>query len=550
MASSENWFTITDFFLGEVNDKGSQQAGAALNIVEMDIFENKDFIQAEYGMDGTFDSDINPVYDFSKNKQDDEFWAYGDTYVTLGDFDPTGTTIGSINEVRSQPVADENTARPNTEIAAYETSEDSDLTSFTEWVYFVSDEGGREPTLERYNITDDDPPSIVQDQNSNNIDSLGDTSTNTIQDNDAPVLMRVINGALYVMYANTITKIAQDGTAIHTFEELPEGFNIVGATSAGRKTDSMFVVCEPIETTTNKSRGYWIDLVAGNVDNYLDLPYGGVQWVENIASDVIMSFVEDNQFRVMALSQPFPGSTAGRLPNIKLTNVLDTQFNVFDDSKTDNSGIKASPSKSVHTLDGEVFFLLNKDDQPGIYSISRIGPDQNYGIRLAHKLPGDYPNQLGLAMGVYGNKKIVSYIDGYDGTAGSGSSTFAVVEPDDSNTERSSEAVYESVWFQFEEPTVDKDMEAIGVTTEPLPANTEIRMYAAQDNESGYTQIYQADGSNMDETGTNYAEFRTPSIKDAKRVRFKMEIDGNGDDTPRVNAVGMLVTSDNYPAHE
>jgi len=543
MASSENWFTITDFFLGEVNDKGSQQAGAALNVVEMDIFENKDFIQAEYGMNSNFNSDTNPVYDFSKNKQDDDFWAYGETYVELGDFDPTGTTIGSISEVRSQPASDENTARPNTEIAAYETSEDSDLTTFTEWVYFTSGDDGGEPALERYNITDDDAPSVVQSD-------LGDTTTNTIQDEDAPVIMRIISGELYIMYANTITKVATDGTLTHTFEELPPGFNIVDATSAGRKRDSMFVVCEPTETTTNKSRGYWIDLFNADIDNQLELPYGGVQWVENIASDVIMSFVEDNQFRVMALSQPFPGSTASRLPNIKLTDVLSTQVDVFNDSKTDNLGIRPSPSKSVHTLDGEIFFLLNKDDQPGIYSISRIGPDQNYGIRLAHKLPGDYPNQLGLAMGVYGNKKIVSYIDGYDGTAGSGSSTFAVVEPDDSNTERSSEAVYESVWFQFEEPTVDKDMEAIGVTTEPLPANTEVRMYAAQDNESGYTQIYQADGSNMDETGTNYAEFRTPSIKDAKRVRFKMEIDGNGDDTPRVNAVGMLVTSDNYPAHE
>jgi len=543
MSSSEQWFTVTDFFLGEVNDKGSSQAGAATNVVEMDIFENKDFIQAEYGMSSAFNSDISPVYDFSVNKQDDDFWAYGDTYIEIGDFDPTGTTISGIFEKRSQPINDSNTARPNTEIAAYETSENSSLTTFTEWVYFTSGENGRLPTLERYNITDDDAPLTVQSD-------LGDTTTNEIQDPDAPVIMRIINGALYVMFANTITKIARDGTTTHTYEELQEGFNIVGATSAGRKTDSMFVVCEPIETTTNKSRGYWIDLVNNDVDNYLDLPYGGVQWVENIASDVLMSFVEDNQFRVMALSQPFPGSTAGRLPNIKLTNVLDTQFDVFDDSKTNGLGIKPSPSKSVHTLDGEIFFLLNKDDQPGIYSISRIGPDQNYGIRLAHKLPGSYPDQLGLAMGVYGNKKIVSYVDGYDGTAGSGSSTFAVVEPDDSNTERSNEGVYESVWFQFEEPTVDKDLKAVGVTTEPLPSNTEIRMYAAQDNESGYTQIYQADGSNMNETGTSYAEFRASSISEAKRVRFKMEIDGNGDDSPRVNAVGMLITSDNYPAHE
>lgn len=550
MASAENTYTITDFHLGIVNDKGSQQRGAALNLEEMDIFENKDFIQADWGMDSNFSSEINPVYDFSVNKQDDDFWAYGGTYVELGDFDATGTSIGSISEERSQPTNDENTARPNTEIAAYETTEDSDLTQFTEWVYFTSGADGSMPKLERYNITDDDAPTTVQSD-------LGETSSgdpageNNIQDEDAPVLMRIINGALYVMYANTISKVAKDGTFSHNgIATLPEGFNIVDATSAGRKTDSMFVVAEPIETTTNKSRGYWIDLVAGEVDNYLDLPYGGVQWVENIASDVIMSFVEDNQFRVMALSQPFPGSTAGSLPNIKLIDVLDTQFDVFDDDKNNSLGIRPSPSKSVHTLDGEIFFILNKNDQPGIYSISRIGPDQNYGIRLAHKFPGDYPNQLGLAMGVYGNKKIVSYVDGYDGTAGSGSETIAVVEPDSNDTNRSSEAVYESVWFQFESPTIDKQVESIGVTTEPLPANTEIKLYVAQDNEDSYTQVYQADGSNMNETGTSYAEFKTPSIKDAKRIRFKMEFSGNSNDTPRVNAVGMLVTSDNYFAHE
>lgn len=548
MASSENVVVISDFYRGIVRDKRSPSVGAALNLEEIDILDNEDYMQVEYGMESET-SEITPIYDFSENVDyGDNFWAYGgaNQQFELADFDIDGSGFGGFFEEFGSPVSDENAGRPNTEIEVYRTSEDSNLLQYTDWLYFVAGDDGDVPTIERYNITDDGPVSTV--------DSDLEGSEN-VYNNDVPVIMRIVNGELYILYSNIVNRVTTDGTYYKDANSnpaltLPDQFYCVDLTTAGRQSESMFVLASPNIDADNKSRGYWIDLATLEIQDYVDIPYGKAQWVETTGTNVMMGFVEDGLFRMMQLSQPYPGATVVEMDGIKLNNIYEPQTDVFDQNNLDRLAIQPSPAKSVHVQDGHVHFILNKKDAPGVYSVGRIDSEKNYGIRLEHRFPGDFPNQLGLAMGVYGDKKIVSYIDGYDGTRGSGTEELAVVTPEASSTTRSSDAVYESTWLAAEDPLSDKSVETVHVVTNPLPANTEIKCYVAQDYEDSYDQIYLADGSNMNTQGMTLGAFKAKPINDAQVFRVKLEIAGDGDNSPKITDIGFIVTSDNYPAYD
>lgn len=559
MSANEEYFTIDEFHGGIVRDEQSQTAGAALGLEEIDIFDNENYFQAEYtptshsiespSLDGYI------VYDFNQYvAEGDNLHTIGaltsGTEAMIGNFDDEGTGFAELQDETSMAISSDNTPRPFDESEAFITSETTNQGGTgigrrpSNWVYFTTGDVGTAPFLRRYSDYE------------NNIELVAELDQDDLPEFDLPTLIRLIYGELYICYANSINRVAGDGTftyddstnPITNLVTLPKEWYIVDVTTLGRDSRSMLALCRPANASLNKSRAFWIDLATGEVDDYLDIPFGGAQWVNNIGADVLMAFVEDGRFRVRKLSQPYPGSISTTVPNIDLRNVRD-RAEVFSNSDIDDLKIDPSPARAVHNQYGYLYFPLNKTDKPGIYRIGKLDQGDDYAISMAHKLPGNYPDQLITSMAVYDEKKIIGYLDNYTGTD-TGTGEVKVVEPNDASATRAATAVYESVWTGVGDALSDKQVKSVHIITHPLPASTQVKVFVAKDYDDSYTEIFRKDGSTMNGTGDTVGVFQPTGLTGANVFRVKIELISSGTDTPKVTTIGYKVVSENNPSNQ
>lgn len=502
--------TIKDFYGGMVRDEKSLVKGAAANIEELDIFTNADYFQAEQ----IFSTDSMPasteVYSYCS---DSAGTVYGYGKETAG------------NKVRIVSVATGGADNPGA-FATLFTSADTDDLAYkispvifhrtteaqSDYLYYLT-KNSTTIKLWRYNITAGTEASV------GTLTGLDGT--------DDRLSMKVMFGELIIANGKYMAKVDKDGTFTDTAFTLPNDWIAVDMIPV---SDVCIIVSRYADKSVNYCKGYWWDLTATvQVDDSFSIPSGGPQWIVNHQENVIILCAINGQARFFQLSGAFPGAVPQELPGITLFNVA---------LESDQQPV--SSSKMVADKDKVLYFALNKTDKTGVYALGKLDSDKPRALILSKKFStSTITNHVPTGLFILGPNYYGAFAD--NGTA-------STVRCESRNSpSRSASGVYESIVIDDNSPHSNKDFEGIYVTTQPMPASTDVNVSIATDYGS-YAEIFRDDGTSFNTTSGVQGMFKPKASKQKKSAKVKLELVSSGTSSPKVTAIGIKLVSHSVPA--
>lgn len=521
MAEEKSIFN-SKFYGGMTRDDKSRIAGVSSNIEELDIFTNADYIQAEQ----IVSADSMPA--------STEVYAYAS--------DAAGTVYGygketSGSKVRIVSVSDGGSDNPGSFSTLFTSSDSTNIatvvspiqyfqTSEASALYYVKGTGSTW-YLARYDITnateDRYNGSAWVDTGSLDSDSQ---LTGLSGSYDRPT-MKVIFGDLYICNGKYIAKVDKDGVFTNDAFTLPAEWVSVDIIAV---SDVSIVLTRNISRSLNVSKGFWWDLTsAQQFDDSFDVPSGGPQWIANHKETIKLCCAANGTVRFFQMSGAFPGAVPIELPGMVLTNV-----------PMESTTQPISPSKSVAVKDKVLYFGLYKNDKSGLYAIGQLDSDKPWALLLSKRYSTtDYANHKPVASYILGPNFYLAY---YDGSTSSNARCETRNVPN-----RSSAGIYESIYIDDNDPTINKALLETFVTTQPLGSGTDVNFYVSADYGS-YSEVFRANGTSFNTTNGVLGVFKPKSFSKNKVYKIKFVLVSNTSTSPKVTGFGLRMVKGNVNA--
>lgn len=502
--------TIRDFFAGIIRDEKSKIVGAASNIEELDIFTNRDYIQAEQ----IFTADALPatteIYSYASGP-DSTVYGYGKetgaskvriVSVASGGADNPGALATLFTSADAT-----NLAYKISPLVFHRTTE-----AVTDWLYYIT-KASSTILLRRVKTTGADEATV------GTLTGLDGT--------DDRLSMKVLFGELIITNGKKMAKVDKDGTFTEDAFTLPNDWVAVDFIAV---SDVCVILSRYLDKSVNYCKGYWWDLTSTTqVDDSFNIPSGGPQWIYNHQEEVLMLCAINGKARFFKLSGAFPGAVPQEMPGIELTNV---------GLEADQTPV--SSSKMVAEKDKVLYFGLYKTDKTGVYALGKLDSDKPRALILSKRFhTSDYSLHIPTGLFILGPNFFGAYSD-------NGTATNTRCESRNSPN-RSSQGIYESIVIDDDSPNTDKKFEGIYVSTQPLPASTDVDVSAGVDYGS-YTEIFRGDGTSLNTTSALQGWFLIKFSKQNKVIKIKLKLISATTSSPKVTAVGVKMVKQKVPA--
>lgn len=502
---------INKFYGGITRDEKSTIPGSALNVEELDIFTNRNYVQAEQ----IFSSDTLPasseVYAYTSSA-DGTAYAYGKE------------TAG--NKVRIFSVASGGGTNPGAWATLFTSADTTNLAysvspvqffrtteSPSDYLYYCAKTAGNSVVLRRYSIT-----------------GASDSAVGTLSQLNGSydrISFRVAFGELYITNGKYISKVDEDGTFTEDAFTLPNEWIAVDLCAV---SDVAIILARYLDRTVNFSKGFWWDLTSTiQVDDSFDIPSGGPQWIQNHKETIKMCCAINGTARFFQLSGAFPGAIPLELPGLVLSNVA-----------SDDTTQPVSATKTVATKDKILYFGLTKTDKSGVYAMGQLDSDTPVALILTKRFAtSDYSLHKPTALMIQGSNFYGAFID--NGTA-------STVRCESLNSpDRSTQGIYESVWIDDDDPISDKVVSDIYISVQPMPASTDVDVSVAKDFGS-FTEIFRPDGTSLNTTSAVLGNFKAKAYSNIKSVRVRAKLVSSGSSSPKLTSIGIKMVTQDKPA--
>lgn len=489
-----------DKFMGGISaGERDRRVGVCLNIEEIDIFTNPNWIQPEtiFGSEAGITRKIQ-AYDL----------AEGDTAYAYGQSADGDAEIWSL--------ASASTTNPGTWSSVFESTNDVHPNADMKWHKWAS---GADylyyPTISASTVTLRKLGDLVTYTET----SVG-TLTGVDGTGDRIKIVRAF-GELFVLQGNLIANVADDGTFTNAAFTLPTDLTGVDMVIKG---NTMYILCKFI-TGDSRSRIVTWDLAATKgPDDQIDIAMGGPQWIAN----------HNDTLRVCCAFN-------GIAKFYEVTSFAPVKTHELSDIETETNAQQISPANTVYIKDNILHFGLWRTDTSGMYSIGRTTEDSPLALVLGRRFDtSDYASHTPTAANAFGPNIFVSFDD--NGTADT-----RRIEGNNSPT-RSSNSIYESILIDFDDPETIKDIHSIIVLSKIIPASTEIKVDFRVDNAASYDSAsLQTLTSTNDQThnGGQADTFWFREIKSVagRLVQMRIRFTSSGTSRPQLYSVALFSNS-------
>lgn len=502
----------TAFYGGIVRDQRSKEVGAALNIEELDILENADFIRPAQ----IFSSDTLPAsteaYAFDAG-DDDTMYAYGKE---------TGA-----GKVRLLSLDDGGADNPGAWSTLFTSADATDLaTTVSPLTFFRSNESSNNTYL--LYITG---ASTTWKLTSYNLGTSSETDEGTLTGLDGSFMrptMKIIFGDVYICHGQYIATFDSDGAFTEKAFTLPKEWEAVDIIPA---SDVAIILARNKNRKKNETRGFWWDLTrTTQFDDSFTIPFGGPQWITAFKEKALIFCSINGVGKWFLLPGLFAGATPVEVPNMLLENVA-----------AETSLQPASSPKMLSIKDKVIYFAVNKTDKTGIYGIGQLDSNKPLALYMAKRYATtDYSNHSPTAFLTQGPNFYGAFDD--NGTAK------AVRCESNNSPARSSNAVWESTWQDEDTPMSEGLLQKVYVQTHPLAASTAVTVSARADHASSYTALTEADGGTMNSTGDELAVHLGSKIGKGYAFQVKLAFTSNNTDAPHLVALGLQTEKGDLPS--
>lgn len=507
---------IKQFYGGMVRDDKSKVTGASLNLEEIDIYTNADYIQAEQ----IFSSDALPatteVYDYTSDTSG-TVYGYGKetagskvrivSVATGGADDP-----GAFATLSTSADAT-NLAYSVSPIQYFKTTE-----ATSNWLYYCTKTAGNVVKLFRQTTAGASETEVG-------------TLTGLTGSYDR-ISFETIAGTLHITNGNKIATVDQDGVFTNAAFNLPLDWYAVDLTPVGTVA---LILARPADRSVNVTKGFWWDLIPvadseyDGYDDSFEISMGGPQWILNYKETVRIFCAINGKGRFFQLNGAYQGSVPQRIPGIELTNVA-----------ADTATQPISAAKMVAVKENVIYFGLNKTDKTGVYALGQMDDDKPNALCLSKRFATtDYSLHKPTAVFILGPNFYGAFTD--NGTA-------STVRCESNNSpSRSSSGVYESIWIDDDAPNTNKKFLSAYVSTKPLPASTDVNVFFAKDYGS-LAEIFRPDATSLTTTSALQGEFKIKSSDRNKVGQIKLQLVSSGANSPKVTSVGIKMVKQGVPA--
>jgi len=491
---------IFDAFYGGIQsgDK-SNVVGAVSNAEEVDIFSNKNYVQAEQilSADSIPAESALYAYDVAKN---DVLYGYGknttNDYVRIFKLDNSGavnpTDWATLFTSSSADVA--NALSP---IVVHEITESAAQKTY---LYYIAGTN----KLKKYGPLESSPSES----------DVGTLSGLEASGWNRPWMLRLY-GELYIGHGQYIAFVDDDGTFTEKKFTLPNGWK--GVSGVGL-SDSMLILCQNVNYYNNFSMIYKWDLVASSqFDDSILIPMGGPQWIINHKEAIRVLCAINGKAYLFQLSASYPVLT-----------------HIIENVATETTSQPISPVKCTAQKNGVLYFGLWKTDKSGIYALGQVAESTPYALVLSKRFnTTDYSKHYPTALFIQGQNFYASYID---------NTTQTYMRCEGANSpSRSSNAVIETMWYDAGDPLIAKDLTRAYLTSYPLPANTSLKLYVATDYTATYTEIKRPNDSIFNDANGIFGLFKPSAFANKRAFKVKVEFISSTTNSPKLQTIGLRV---------
>lgn len=518
---------IDHFYGGITRDDKSRIDGVALNMEELDIFENANFVRAAQIMSADTMPASTEIYSYTADNSD---IVYG-----------YGANTGGSNEVRLVSVASGGADNPGA-FSTLVTSSDTTNLAFSQSpiMYHKTTEASNQSSvyylkkasstiyLVRYNIG----AAAEQRWDGSAWTASGALDSNTqltgLNASFDRYAMRSEFGELFIMNGNKIAKVDNEGTFYEDAFTLPVGWEAVDIAFVA---DIALILSRHVNRKANFCKAYWWDLTSSvQFDDSIMIPHGGPQWIVNF-KERIYAMCSINGTAKFYTSQAYQGTPLVEIPGMELSNV-----------GAETTTQEISSQKMMSTKDNILYFGLFKTDKTGIYALGNLDEGKPTALVLSKRYhTTDYSNHTPYSLLCQGPNFYGSFDD-------NGTASHARCESNNSPT-RSSNAIYESVVLDEGDPTKNKHLKDVYIMSQPLPASTDVDVSIKTDYAAAWTAITREDGTSFNTTSGVLGEFKGLSSK-GKSHQIKFQLTSNGVNSPKVVGIAYMVSEEDNPAHE
>ena len=365
------------------------------------------------------------------------------------------------------------------------------------------------------------------------------TSLNTT----APRPRITLDGETFFGHGQYVAKIDETGVFTGTAFTLPTGWYCVDFAGA---SDEMYILASSA-TEPNKSKIFmWDRTATTQFDDVIDIPMGGAQAIINHNETIRVWCVQNGVLRIYEL--------LGKVP--RKTHQLASVQNLITGSSGKGLGGTYFPvmKQFMFVKDNIIYFGLWKSDKSGLYALGQVEDNKPIALVLIKRFiasgTASYASLRPTAATVVGNNIFSAY---YNYTV---TDTYQTSRLEgDNSPNRSSDAVYESIWIDNGTTETWKDWTGVIVVGKPAPASTTITIDVRTDNASSYdSNATQAVTSANDQTHDGTADSTDGAdtfwIRDFTSVigrAIQLKISATSSTTSRVTvySVGLLYRNGN-----
>jgi hypothetical protein len=493
---------ITNFWGGITHTDKSDVVGVMTNIESVDVYANKDYVQAEQVM--IADTSVpasTEVYSFDIAKND-TLYAYGKATASSNNARIIQITTASVDNPGDWATLFTSTsadvAKSTSPIGVHEVTEGGNQRTY---LYYISGTA----ILKKYGPIESSPAEATV----GTLSGLDGTD-------DKPWMLRAF-GELYIGHGQFIAHIDDEGTYTEKKFTLPNGWESI---SASILSDTMLILCRNFNPLVNSSMVYQWDMSASTqFDDSIVIPMGGPQWIFNHKEATRVCCAINGELRLYQLSGSFPVETH-------------RMYNVRADATTQN----VSPNASVSQKNGILYFGVYKTDKCGIYAIGQVNENKPFALTLNRRFEevSSYATHAPRGLFIAGPNFFASYAD---------NGTNEVSRCEGNNTpNRSSNAVIETLWIDDERPINKKQLIRAYIKAYPLATNTALTLSIATDYSASYTQVNRPDNSIFNTLNGLLGFFRPSSFNDKFAFKAKVAFTCATTTSPKLQLVGLRYT--------
>ena len=436
---------LQQFFGGITKGERDRRVGVAFNVEDCDIFENQDYIEPTTIFVADDITRRTQAYEVSEA---DNGYAYSQS--ADGDAEIMVLATASADNPTTWSSAFESTGdvHPNGTLAWFKWNTGAD------YLYY--------PTISGTTVS---------------LKKLGDLTTYTettaaLNGTDATTLdgldatgdrMQFIKGftEMYILNGKYISKISSAGVFTQHAFTLDDNLTAV---SAALKGEFLYILCKYANAGLNSSRiAVWDLSHTTQAVDYIDVPCGGPQWIANHGDILRVLCVRSGTAQFFEVQQGLHAVKTHELASMK----------------TETAAQPISPVNTVFIDNNILYFGLWKTDKTGLYALGRVTEGAPLALVLAKRFDtSDYSTHTPNAASKFGNNWFAAMLD-------NATENTMRIEGNNSPT-RSSNAVYESVWFDGGNPEAIKDWRGYIVLSKVIPTSCEIKVDCKVDNATNY----------------------------------------------------------------